>query len=133
MPAGRKPLSIADQVDRLEGSPVAKERLRVILANLAGQMSVSEACTALGIDDSWFFELKHKSLEHWVGAMEPGSPGRRPATAMTPEQERVADLEAQVRRLELELKAAQLREELARASSSAPNVEEERGGKKPRR
>ena len=133
MPAGRKPLSIAEQVDRLEASPVAKERLRVILSNLAGAMSVSEACAALGIEESWFFELKHESLEHWVGAMEPAAPGPRPAAPPTPEQERIADLEAQVRRLELELKGARLRAELAGAGSAPPQTKEGCNGKKPHR
>ncbi len=63
MPAGRKPLSIADQVDRLAGSPVAKARLRVILANLAGEINIADACADLGIEESWFFDLKHESLE----------------------------------------------------------------------
>jgi hypothetical protein len=130
MPAGRKPLSIADQVDRLEGSPVAKERLRVILANLAGQLSVSGACAALGIEESWFFELKHATLEQWVGVMEPGSPGRRPAAALTPEQQRIAELEARNQHLELELKGALLREELARAGLSRSTSGEDRAPKK---
>ncbi len=46
MPRGRKPLGI-DQVDRVSGSPLAKERLRVILANIAGEMCIEEACGAL--------------------------------------------------------------------------------------
>ena len=38
MPAGRKRLVIDELVERLPGSPVAEERLRVILANIAGQI-----------------------------------------------------------------------------------------------
>ncbi len=112
MPAGRKPLTIADQVSRLPGSPAAKARLRVILANLAGEIGIADACHELGIEESWFFDLKHESLERWVKTLEPGSPGRRPKEERTPEQQRIAELEARARRLELELKASLLREEL---------------------
>jgi hypothetical protein len=64
--------------------------------------------------------------------MEPGLPGPRPA-ATTPEQEQIAELEARNRRLELELKAAQLREKLAREGLSQPKAEGQRAAKKARR
>src|SRR5262245_41475695 len=118
--AGRKPLSIPDQVEWVPGSPLAKERLRVILANLAGELSPSQACAALGIEESWYFELRHRALGRWVETLEPEPAGRRPAAPPLPEHERIADLEEQVERLELELKAAQLRADLARVRSSRP-------------
>jgi hypothetical protein len=118
--AGRKPLSIPDQVERLPGSPLAKERLRVILANLAGELTPSEACAALGIEESWYFELRHRALGRWVETLEPDSPGRRPGTPPVPEDERIAYLEEQVERLELEPKASRLREGLAIISSPRP-------------
>ena len=88
MPAGRKPLGIEELVKRLPGSPGAQERLRVILANIAGQISVREACVALGIEESWFFELKHRSLERWLdcagaGARRAAFPGAAMARAAT--------------------------------------------------
>ena len=101
MPAGRKPLAIEELVEHLPGSPVAQERLRVILANIAGQISVSEACTALGIQESWFFELKHRSLQALAGSAGGTEPaGRRPAATPTPEQEQIAELENRIRHLE---------------------------------
>jgi hypothetical protein len=130
MPAGRKPLSIADQVARLAGSPVAKTRLRVILANLAGQISVADACAELGIEESWYFDLKHECLKRWLRTAEPGSPGRRPSVEETPERQRIAELEGEVRRLELELKAARLREELARQGLSRPKAQAKHAAKK---
>jgi hypothetical protein len=130
MPAGRKPLSIADQVERLAGSSVAKTRLRVILANLAGQISIADACAQLGIEQSRFFALKRETLESWVRTMEPGSPGRHPAVDRTPEQRRIAELEQRVERVELELQAAQVREELARQGLSRPTAERKRVAKK---
>lgn len=133
MPAGRKPMSIDDQVDRLEGSPAAKTRLRVILANLAGEISVADACAELGVHESWFFDLKRESLKRWAEAMEPGMPGRPPSAEKRPEQQQIAELEGQVRQLELKLKAAQLREELARAGLSRPKTPPRPAAKKPRR
>ena len=133
MPAGRKPMSIADQVDRLAGSPVAKARLRVILANLAGQINVADACADLGIEESWFFDLKHESLERWVKTLEPGSPGRPPAGEQSPEQQHIAELQARAERLELELKAARLRAELARAGVSRSQPQVKHAAKKARR
>ncbi len=130
MPAGRKPLSIADQVDRLAGSPVAKTRLRVILANLAGEINVADACADLGIEESWFFDLKHESLKRWVKTLEPGSPGRRPSAEKTPEQQQIANLEQKVERLELELRGAQLRAELARQGLSRPKPQLKQAAKK---
>ena len=118
--AGRKPLSIPDQVERLPGSPLAKQRLRVILANLAGELTPSEACAELGIEESWYFELRHRALGRWVGALEPDLPGRRPGMPPGPEDDRIADLEEQVERLELELKASRLREELALVGVPGP-------------
>jgi hypothetical protein len=112
MRRGRKPLGI-DQVDRVPGSPEAKERLRVILANIAGELSIEDACNALGIEPSRLFDLKRRCLEDWVESLEPKTPGRKPA-ARTPEQARIDELEGRIRRLELELKAARLQEELGR-------------------
>jgi hypothetical protein len=118
--AGRKPLSIPDQVERLPGSPLAKQRLRVILANLAGELTPSEACAELGIEESWYFELRQRALGRWVETLEPEPPGRRPAMPPEPGDERIADLEEQVERLELELKASRLREELALVGGLRP-------------
>jgi hypothetical protein len=126
-------MSIDDHVDRLSGSPAAKARLRVILANLAGQIGVADACDALDINESWFFELKQESLQRWVKTLEPGTPGRHPAVEKSPEQARIAELEGQVRQLELDLNAARLREDLARRGLSRPKARPNPPAKKARR
>jgi hypothetical protein len=112
MRRGRKPLGI-DQVDRVPGSSAAKKRLRVILANIAGELSTEEACNALGIEPSRLYDLKRRCLEDWVELLEPKTPGRKPA-AQTPDQDRIDELKTRIARMELELKAARLQEELAR-------------------
>jgi hypothetical protein len=75
MTAGRKPQGI-EQVELLPGSTVAKQRLEVFLANLAGHLSVAEACAQLGLHESRFFELRRRWLEDSVGLLEPLQPGR---------------------------------------------------------
>ena len=60
--------------------------------------------------------------------LEPGSPGRRPKEELTPEQQRIAELEERARRLEL--KAARLREELARKGLSRPKARGKHAAKK---
>ncbi len=105
----------------------------MILANLAGEINVADACADLGIEESWFFDLKHQSLDRWVKTLEPGSPGRPPSAEQTPEQQQIADLEAKVECLELELKAAQLRAELAREGLSRPKPQVKQAAKKAKR
>lgn len=77
MPAGRRPMGI-EQVDLLPGSTAAKLRLEVLLANLAGELSVERACAMLGLHKSRFFELRKKWLQESVEALEP-EPAGRPA------------------------------------------------------
>ncbi len=112
MSRGRKPMGI-DHVDRISGAPLAKERLRVILANIAGEMSIEEACDALNIEASRLFDLKRRCLEDCVQSLEPRTPGRKPAVRSA-EQIKIDELETRIKRLELELKAARLQEELTR-------------------
>lgn len=84
MPTGRKPSGI-EQVELLPGSTVAKQRLEVFLANLAGQLSVAEACARLGLHESRFFELRKRWLEESVERLEPQQPGRPLGTGRAPE------------------------------------------------
>ena len=46
-PTGRKPAG-PQIVERLEGSPVAKQRLEVILETIAGRWTIPEACHSMG-------------------------------------------------------------------------------------
>lgn len=75
MPAGRKPMGF-EQVELLSGSEAAKRRLAVLLANVAGELSVDEACAALGLHKSRFFELRKSWLAESVQALEPEPSGR---------------------------------------------------------
>jgi hypothetical protein len=84
MSVGRKPKGI-EQVELLTGSPVAKQRLEVFLASVAGRLSVAEACAQLGLQKTQFFELRRRWLEGSVELLEPLPPGRPVGTGRAPE------------------------------------------------
>ena len=109
---GRKPAG-PQIVERLEGSPVAKQRLEVILETIAGRSTVPEACERLGIGESRFHELRNQTLQTTLDALEPRPPGR-PAKPTSPEQAEAEELQTELRRLHVELKTVQTQLSLAR-------------------
>jgi len=108
---GRKPSGPA-YVDRLEGSPQAKERAKVLLDTLTGTCRVQEACVQLGISEPRFQQIRVEMLQAAVAALEP-RPAGRPARPVTPEQEQLAALEQKLERAEVDLQGARIREEVA--------------------
>jgi hypothetical protein len=106
---GRKPAGPA-AVERLAGSPQAKERLRVVLQTLAGTCRVAQACARLGISEPRFEQLRTQVLRAGLASLEPKALGRprRPAAA-----DQVRALAARVAELEIDLEAARVREEIA--------------------
>ncbi len=110
-------------VCELEGSEHAKARTRIILETISGKKSVRDACDELGIKEARFHELKKEALAGMVESLEP-KPAGRPAKMSKEEAARVADLEREVAKLQVELKAAEIREELARGGI-LPNEENE--------
>jgi uncharacterized small protein (DUF1192 family) len=91
-------------------SPEAKHRLRVILRTIAGEMTVAEACAELGIGESRFHALRKDVLTRAAEALEPRPAGRPPVER----DEEVEALKARNLELEMEQRAALLREEIAR-------------------
>jgi transposase-like protein len=110
---GRKPLG-AQLVDHLEGSEHAKTRLKVILETLAGRQSIPEACDELGIQESMLHRVRSEVLQTALDRLEPRPLGR-PTHALSPEDQRVAELEEENRSLQAELQAAKIRQELTEA------------------
>lgn len=108
---GRKPLG-AQLVDRLQGSEHAKIRLKVILETLAGRQTIPEACNELGIQESMLHRVRSEVLQTALGRLEPRPMGR-PPYASSPEDQRVAELEKENLHLRAELRAAEIRRELA--------------------
>jgi len=108
---GRKPQG-AQLVDRLEGSEHAKLRLKVILETLTGRQTIPEACHELGIQESMFHKMRGQVLQSALGRLEPRPLGRPPHLPSA-EAQRIAELEDELTRQRTELKAAQIRQELA--------------------
>jgi len=108
---GRPPLGAA-HAQRVEGSQEAKDRLELILKTIGGELTVAEACDRLGVSEAHFHRLRERALVGAAEALE-ARPAGRPPTAEPLEDPRVAELREQVSELELELRASQVREELA--------------------
>jgi hypothetical protein len=108
---GRKPLG-AQLVDRLEGSEHAKARLKVILETFSGQRTIPDACDELGIQESMFHRVRSEVLQTALGRLEPRPLGRPPHTP-SPQDEGWAKLEEENQDLRAELRAAEIRRELA--------------------
>ena len=134
---GRKPTG-PTAVERLAGSREAKERLRVVLETLAGRCRVGEACARLGISEPRFEQLRAQVLQAGLDRLEPRDVGRPPRPAVDAQ---VRALEARVAELEIELRAAQVREEIALAlpavhvtpGEQAKKVRRRRGSSRARR
>jgi hypothetical protein len=128
---GRRPAG-PDYVDGLEGSQVARHRLKVILQTLKGERRLSEACAELNISPQRFHQLREEALTGPLASIEPGSPGRPPNTP-TPEAERIRALEAELSAKEVELKAAQARAEIATILPGVAAVEPKKKTRTPTR
>lgn len=96
---------------RAAGSAEAKRRARVLLEALRGDLTVGEACGEMGVSEVRFYQIRDRFVAEGVAGLEPGM-GGRPRKA-PPEDAALLALQARVERLELELKAAQLREQIA--------------------
>ena len=108
---GRKPTG-TNLLEHLQGSEHAKGRLKAILETLSGQRSIPEVCEELGIRESMFHRVRSEVLQTALDRLEPRPLGRPPLPA-SPQDLRAAELEAENLRLQLELKAAEVRRELA--------------------
>jgi len=111
---GRPPVG-ADLVDSItSASETARRRLKVVLRTLAGGCTIEGACEELGIGRTRFFALRQRFLVEAAHLLEPRTPGPKPRV-VTDAERRAEALEAHVGDLEIEVMAAQVREELALA------------------
>lgn len=127
MKRGRKPLG-TKLVERVDASSLAKRRLRAILDQIGGKLTVEEACSAIGVGESVFFDLRAAVLQAAAASLEPGRAGR-PRKVATAVDERLEALEQEMQMAKIELHAARLREEIA---VSMPHLlrRKKRGSKK---
>jgi hypothetical protein len=108
---GRKPTG-TNLLEHLEGSQRAKARLKAILETLSGQRGIPDVCEEMGIQESMFHRVRSEVLQTALDRLEPRPLGRPPQAA-TAQDERVSELEEENLRLHMELKAAEVRRELA--------------------
>ena len=108
---GRKPTG-TNLVEHLEGSERAKTRLKAILETLSGARSIPEVCEDLGINESMFHRVRGEVLQTALERLEPRPIGR-PRHEPPAEELRLAEMEEENLRLQVELKAAEVRRELA--------------------
>ncbi len=112
----------------MQASTLAKRRLKAILDQIGGNFTVEQACAAMGVGESVFYELRAAVLEAAAQSLEPGRPGR-PRIQQNEQDERLEALEDEMQLTRIELQAARLREEIA---VSMPHVLAPRQTKKKR-
>jgi hypothetical protein len=100
-------------VDRVDASDEAQQRLDWVLASLAGDCSVAEACEALGISESRFHQIRERALAGAAAALERGRAGR-PRREVPVDAGEVEHLKAKVAALEEEVVIERTRAALAR-------------------
>ena len=108
-----RPNKDVEHVADLDAGEREKQRLRAILRTITGEQSVTDASAELGIQPARFGEIRRQSLQAAVESLAPHRPGR-PSLHESDEQRRVHELEAKIRRLEDELKRANLQLQLGR-------------------
>ncbi len=107
-----RPVKGVELLEDMEVSEVARQRLMVILQTLAGALTIEEACQVLGINRSRFHDLRHEFLDRAAGLLEPRPPGPKP-NRPTEAQLEIERLQREIVQLKLDLKATQIREEIA--------------------
>jgi hypothetical protein len=95
-----------------DGSEQAQQRLKVVLATLGRSMTIEQACSALGIGRSAFHKLRSQFLARAPDLLEPRPRGRRRRVPSEADR-RLAQLQQEIVQLKLDLKAQQVREEIA--------------------
>lgn len=121
---GRKPPG-PEFVHRLEGADYEKERLQVILETMRGTLGVKEASARLGVTPQRFHMLREEAFQAALQALA-ARPLGRPRHTSTPEQEQIDALEQANERLERELEANRLREEIAMVLPKRPRRREKK-------
>ena len=109
-----RPPSGSKLVEGLEGSGLAKDRLRAIVATLAGECSTAEAARSLGCNEARFYALRTRTLQEALHGLEPRKPGRKPKQ-VDPRDVEIAKLKDELERARRALHTVDLRLELAAA------------------
>ena len=127
---GRKPPG-PEFVHRLQGPRPAKQRLEVILQTLTGKLGVKQGAAQLGMSPQQLHLLRDQSLQGALDALAPrpvGRPRRTPAAA----QEVIDALQRDNARLQRDLDASRVREQVALLLSGQRGRGEKKTGAAPR-
>lgn len=116
---GRYPAGL-EYIDKVEGSALAKERARAILATMSGELRWLEACQRLELRETRLHQLRQAALQALVSSLEPGRAGR-PSLQTMSEAQRVRELEEALTEKERELEQALVRAEVALILPHATN------------
>ena len=99
---------------RVEASKRAQRRLEAILETLSGNKTVAEVCEELEINEARFHVIRKQALQAAADRLEP-QPTGRPRKEQDERDERITELESELERKAIELRAAEVRVELALA------------------
>ena len=127
---GRKPTG-TNLVEHLEGSERAKSRLKGILETLSADRTIPEVCEELGIGESMFHRVRSEVLQAALDRLEPRPLGRPPLESSSPQDVRIAELETEVLRLQMELQAAEGPPRAGREAAAVGQVTKHRLGAAP--
>ena len=128
-----RPALGAELLESIEGaSPIARERLEAIVRTLSGEWTLEEACEHLGVGRSWFCEMRSRFLRESAPLLEPRRPGPPPRVE-TEAERNTKELRQRLDELQIEVEAAQVREEIARVMPRSKSPSGKRGKKRRRR
>jgi len=113
-------------VDSLDAGAFEKDRLRVILATVTGEMSVTDGCETLGIGRAHFARIRTEALQGAIEALSPGRPGR-PRRAEPPAE--VAAMKREITELRQQLDKRVLERDLVVAMAGLEPSPEKGGGR----
>lgn len=108
---GRRPAG-PELAERLEGSAVACQRMRVILETIAGTRRVRQACAELGVCEQRFETLRATAVRAGIRALE-ARPVGRPPRVIPAAQAEITRLRERIAQLEAQAHLAEVRAELA--------------------
>jgi len=111
----------------------ARRRATLILKVQSGAITATEAATALGVSRKTYYEWERRALQSLLMAMK-DRPAGRPSTPTNPEKEqlqnRVADLELEVKNLQGILQIRTAMDELNKDGVNDPSRKRRRRKKK---
>lgn len=106
-----RPITGVDLIERLDGPRTIRRRVRVVLATVAGDLTIAHACAELGIGRTQFHALRWRVLQGALEALRPRPRGR--PRHVDGESAAIQQLQARIRELEVALKTTALRSEIA--------------------